>query len=850
MIKVILMLILIFAPMARGSVSPIAYCSMQLVTLLAVSLWLFSMFRQGEIRLKRTQLDIPALLFIALAAVSIIRAEYKYASMVEFLKLLNIAAVFCLVINNIEEKRDIERITSLIVILGAGFSLFGIIQYFGGITNFWWHQKKFISSVYVNHNHFSGFLELCIPLCLGIILYERKTEKKLFYGYLLVIMLTAFIFSMSRGAWFSLAISFTAMFALLYKRREIGPRFFIALLIIMAAGFFIIHSINLKLFVSRLASYRDLDFSGRLEIWRGALKIIKDNLFSGTGLGMFTYYFPEYRPVGLNMFVNYAHNDYLQVSAEMGISGLLCMAYIIFLILKKGFLTYFVARSNFKKFITLGAVIGILSIAIHSMADFNLNIPANAALFAVLAGIIFSLRSGNEGKQEYFTLKLNKMFLSCMRPVLGAAIFVSALFIARIFIAEAVCLNINKHDFDGKTAILNKAIKILPEKTDYYKKLAQLYMSHSYVGLNKEGDLLMALSGYSRAIEINPRDAWAWAGKGDACLYLNFFEEAECAYKNALILDPNNSYYLKRYGNLLAIKGELPFSVDAFKNSSRMERQRVSRVTISYDASDPQIYMEKGKSCYKEGDFKNALNMYRIAEGLSPEDESIKIKIIDILERTGYAAEAEKYASLIKQDDSVKVSILNSKARYLISRGLYQEADRLVEDIFNMDGNNLAALQSRIDILQRRKMPFSAARPYMESLMKLNKGFEESTLSGKNIALTFNFGKNGVLKASGSKIINFALPIGAVKARLVVSGVSANNEWPHMLVKMNSMNMLSKYVESSSDLEFNAAGIAGEGSNQIEIEFSNDYWDSVTHENRILNIKKLILEYIYPDYEN
>jgi len=850
MITFILMLILVFAPIARGSVNPMAFCVIQVFTILALSIWFFRMFRQSQIRFKSISLNKPILFFVILAVVSVFRAGYKHDSMIEFVKLLNIIAIFYLVINNLKDKRDIKRMVNLIVILGGALSLFGIVQYVGGITDYWWHQKKFISSVYVNHNHFAGFLELTIPLCLGIIMSEKKNDIKLFYIYLITVMVTAFIFSMSRGAWFSLGISMALMASLFYNRGMADRRFFITLLVIAIIGFFIINSINMKLFLNRLASYRDLTFSGRVEIWKGTLKVIRESPFFGTGLGMFIYHFPKYRPEGLNMFVNYAHNDYLQVMAEMGIFGLICMVYMIFLIIKKGFTTYSVSSTRFKRFVTIGATIGVLSIAIHSLADFNLNIPANAILFAVISGLIFNLRSRNEKEEGYTVLPLNGRLLFLLRPVLSAGLFVWLLFIARVFIAEAICVNIKDMNFSARVRALNNAIVFMPEGTRYYKELAQTYMDRSVISLDRNQDLIMASEGYGRAAEINPMDAWAWLGKGDALFYLDSFKEAEYAYKKAVDLDPNNSCYLKRYGSAMASQGYIAGSVDIFKDASRLEKKRASGITILYDAGRPELYIEKGDAYYEEGSLEKAIDMYRIAEGLAHENENIKIRIMDILERTGQREKIAGYISPVIMNNDIKTLLLNSRARYLMSKGGYPRADKLIEKALYINGKDIRGLQNKIDLLQKQKKPFNIVRPYIERLVSLNKDAKEIIFSGKNAILKFDFRKSAVKAKDGSKEISFLLPVGIVDIKLVCAGNFAQGEWPHMLVKANSGNILSAYVESSLPIELGARFVSKEYYNRIQIQHMNDYWNSETKENRNIRIETITLEYKYPDYED
>lgn len=849
-ITTILILIIIFSPLARGSVSPLAFGILHILTAFALLSWFLQMFREGVIRLKRTQLDIPIFIFSVLAIISIFRSPYLHDSIVELFKLLNLFAIFYLVINHIKERHEISRIVNLIVILGAALSLFGIIQYLGGITNSWWSNKGFLSSVYVNHNHFAGFLELCIPLGVGLVLGARSTEKKSFYIYLVILMLVAFMFSMSRGGWLSLSCAMMIMFILLYKKGFAGRGFFVALVVLLSVGFLIVKNMNIELFLSRIASYKELDFSGRLEIWKGTLRIIQDRPLFGTGLGTFIYYFPRYRPVGFNLFANYAHNDYLQVMSEMGMFALLCMIYILFLIVKKGFNTYLISQSNFKRCISIGAAIGVLSIAIHSLGDFNLRIPANAILLTVLSGIIFNLRSRGEGPDSYLEIKLNKASLYLFRPVFTVATFVWILCISRLVMAEVIYKGVNSSNLNDRIKILKKAIYLLPENNSYYKDLGQIYINRASNRLDKEKDLLRALAYYQRASEINPMDGWAHLGRGDAFLYLGYFKEAKDAYQQAVDLDPTNSYYLKKIGNAMVREGNTVASVKAFKHASFIEKNRISLVSLDYDAARPEPYIERGDLYYKESKLKDALNMYKIAEALDPEKEDIKMKIASLLERMGQRKNAGEYISSIPLNASREVIFLNSRARYLISRGKYKEADTLIEEAFSINGDDYITLQNKIDLLQKQRRPYREVRPYMHRILELNGNSAEGLISGKNIILTFDLEEDGIMARSGTKEISFILPLGLIDVKIFASGTFAKDEWPHMLVSMNSRPILSTYVSSSSYAEFNASGFSTEGIGLIQIEFSNDYWDSLTGEDRNLKIKKVILEYKYPDYES
>ena len=102
----------------------------------------------------------------------------------------------------------------------------------------------------------------------------------------------------------------------------------------------------------------------------------------GTGIGTFVWAFNRFRPEGLNVQANFAHNDYLDMAAEMGLLAPIIAIWIIFIIINTGL------RDGVAHPEILGCAIGILSLSLHGLVDFNFHIPANMLLFSIYAGII------------------------------------------------------------------------------------------------------------------------------------------------------------------------------------------------------------------------------------------------------------------------------------------------------------------------------------------------------------------------------------------------------------------------------------------------------------------------------
>lgn len=138
--------------------------------------------------------------------------------------------------------------------------------------------------------------------------------------------------------------------------------------------------------------YRTLegDYVARLSVWKETLSLIQAHPLFGTGLGTFPDVYPSVQTTHVTRFVNHAHNDYLEVTAELGIIGAGLLFGLILVVLGRGFIAFFRSPRHRESFLLLGSCGSILALLFHSFADFNLYIPANALVFAVILGLAHS----------------------------------------------------------------------------------------------------------------------------------------------------------------------------------------------------------------------------------------------------------------------------------------------------------------------------------------------------------------------------------------------------------------------------------------------------------------------------
>jgi len=129
-------------------------------------------------------------------------------------------------------------------------------------------------------------------------------------------------------------------------------------------------------------------YAARLQAWTDTRHIVQDFALIGTGLDTYGTAMMQYQSNQQLAHFQEAHNDYLQIAAE---GGLLLGVPVLFT------LGVFVrdVRRRFREapkdgttyWLRVGAVAGLVSMALQSVVEFSLQMPGNAVLFTLLAAI-------------------------------------------------------------------------------------------------------------------------------------------------------------------------------------------------------------------------------------------------------------------------------------------------------------------------------------------------------------------------------------------------------------------------------------------------------------------------------
>jgi O-antigen ligase len=109
--------------------------------------------------------------------------------------------------------------------------------------------------------------------------------------------------------------------------------------------------------------------------------------FFGVGLGGYWAEFPKYHQASGVTTPQQAHNDYLELLCSAGILGAGLFVWFAVALVKQARKSVR-ANEGFQRAATLGAIVGLAGVGVHSIVDFGLHITVNALAFVALLAIL------------------------------------------------------------------------------------------------------------------------------------------------------------------------------------------------------------------------------------------------------------------------------------------------------------------------------------------------------------------------------------------------------------------------------------------------------------------------------
>ncbi|MEO6334041.1 MAG: O-antigen ligase family protein [Pyrinomonadaceae bacterium] len=407
--------IIVFTTVAYGTVHQPILAAFYLLVSIVTVLWAADGFLSGAVRFNPDPIQLTLLAaaiygFLQVipfgsiaegAGVSSIPRTISADPFATEISAIHYFALFLFVsvlLVTLDSASRIRKLVVVVTVFGFAYAFFAILQsVLSPLKIYGIYEATAAFGSFVNRHNFAAYMEMALALPLGLIFTGAVAkDKRLLYIFAVTLMGVSLLLSGSRGglvAFLAEVIFLVLLTTGTKNRSNLALKLALALLLFIAVvgGAVFVGGDTSLTRVAETAGSTDLT-TGRSNIWRVSLDVIKSNLPLGSGLGAFgVAYTPHDTMSGLER-VEQAHNDYLQVLADAGLVGLLIGGFFLFRIFVAGRAASRI-RNNYRQGIAYGALAGIFAILVHSTFDFVLHTTAVSVMFLVLVALLIACRN-------------------------------------------------------------------------------------------------------------------------------------------------------------------------------------------------------------------------------------------------------------------------------------------------------------------------------------------------------------------------------------------------------------------------------------------------------------------------
>lgn len=443
----LLAILLLWAPLPFGGVTPWAATSVQVLAFCALALAVASVGRIGDLR----PAAVPAAAVAAVALLGAVQAlplpegvvrllspehvrlsreaaEVAGAAVTPRLSLAReasvsaalawAAAAACLLAAAAAGRhRRLRRVLAGAVLASALFQVFfGARHWFARSRTLWGVEllssPERLRGTFVNPNHLALYLGLALPLAFAWAWWaarrardEPQIERRILLlappGLVWLTLFAGLAFSGSRGGLLAALAAVTLQGLLLPGS---GKRRWTALAGLAAAvlGVTVVAAVGMREGLGRFlfVTPEELAQGARLREYSAVLDLWQRFPVFGSGLGTFRDAFPLVQPPALSGTFWHPHSDVLEILATAGLLGVAVLAVGLWRLARQlGAVLREGARSE-DRAAALAALGALAAAGVHALVDFGLTQPANAVTLAALLGASLPARTRSSAQQN------------------------------------------------------------------------------------------------------------------------------------------------------------------------------------------------------------------------------------------------------------------------------------------------------------------------------------------------------------------------------------------------------------------------------------------------------------------
>jgi len=601
-------------------ISTMKIAFVQVLVIIGASLYLLT---EGKYKLVKSRLNYPILAYIVACSISLFSSVDIYISLYSIFSIIILAGLYLLVPNIVKEGQQIRKMMVSLIFVSGLISIYGIGQYFGiDLLNLRVVGSGNISGPFENRNVLASFLVFTMPVSAGFLFEKISRKLKIMVGLVAIVTLVALIYTRTRGAWVGLigAMAFFAGAKLIAEgeMKKIFKSLFskkyliIIFLMVICLGLLIRYDYRkggsfTKKFLS-IADLKDPATRHRFVMWHTGMDIIKEHLLLGTGMGTFRKIHPKYqskylrtekygRFEGLSRF---AHNDYLEVTANTGVLGLGTFLWLIVTLYWVGIKRLKQSESSeYSPNLQIIVLSSLTAVAIHSFFHYSLYLPTTSMLFWLWLGLLNTESIEAEKIGENIRPSILRQTIVILITVF-LLFWATKPFFASIYFDRAGYYMRNG-DYDKAIAMYKKSMKFNPGDENVHNNLGNIYRD---IGLDEE-----ALKEFEKALKINPYLVEVHNNLGIFYINKGLYDQAIREYVLALEINPNLAGVHNNLGNVYRKKGLYDKALNEYREAVNLDRSLV------------EAHNNLGVTLAEMGELRQAVEQFRKALRRNPKYE-------------------------------------------------------------------------------------------------------------------------------------------------------------------------------------------------------------------------------------
>jgi putative inorganic carbon (HCO3(-)) transporter len=301
-------------------------------------------------------------------------------------------------------RGGVRHCTRAVAGLGLALAAIGIAQHATAPRRLYWMfptRSATPFGPFMNHSDFATWLVMALPLTVGYLIARLHSRRRhdgaavgladafdntsMWLTTAVGLMSAALVVGLSRSGLIAAVAGLGALWVLSSARMAGRARGW------LLAGFVVTAAVaaayaNTNAITARVSETINLGLGGRQAIWRETWPMIKDFWLTGVGPGAYERAMIVYQQSPRVVYFNHAHNEYIQLAAEGGV--LLAVPVLMIAIAGAWHIRQSLRGDRTAIYwVRAGAVSGLVAVAVQSLWETGLRVPANGLLFVVLAAI-------------------------------------------------------------------------------------------------------------------------------------------------------------------------------------------------------------------------------------------------------------------------------------------------------------------------------------------------------------------------------------------------------------------------------------------------------------------------------